>query len=58
MITYLEINLIFLIKTFFLHDQKVEYLGKEERFKGEIKSIVYLFWRVFIEVNKKIFFGG
>ena len=52
-----EINLIFLIKHFFLHSQKVKikYLENGMSFWDEIKSIFHYCQRAFIETNKKIF---
>ena len=56
-----EINLLFLIKLFLLHDQKVKqkfrYLENEKSFYGEIKNISHQFYRTFIEANKTKLFG-
>ena len=42
-----EVNLIFLIKLFFLHDQKVvtklQYLENKKSFQDEMKSIFHYF---------------
>ena len=53
----LGINLIFLIKSFVLYDQKSQnknfkYLEKEKSYEDEIKSILNHFQRAFIEENK------
>ena len=46
-----EVDFIFLIKPFFLHDQKVmtkfKYLENKKNFHDEIKSIFHHFWTAF-----------
>ena len=49
-----EVNLIFLIKHSFLHDQKVLTKGL---ISWERKSICHHFYRAFNQVNNTIFFG-
>ena len=60
-----EIEVIFLIKPFFLHDQKVKpkfkYLENERSLKSkedEIKSILHDFKRAFIKANNNFFLEG
>ena len=56
-----EVNLIFLIKQFFVHDQKVmtklKYLENEKTFQDEIKSIFHHFLRASHQANNISFFG-
>ena len=56
-----EVNLIFLIKPFFVHDQKVmtklKYLENEKTFQDEIKSIFHHFLRASHQANNTSFFG-
>ena len=55
-----EINLIFLINSFFHHVswQKPKYLENEKSFLDEIKSIFHYFWRAFNEAISMNFIGG
>ena len=52
-----EISLIFLIKSCFLHEQKVKtkckYLENEKSFYDEIKSIFHHFQRAFSDTNRR-----
>ena len=50
-----EINLIFLIKPFFLHDEKVM---TKIQYLDEIKGIFHHFHRAFNEANKTFFLEG
>ena len=55
-----EVNLIFLIRSFFLHDQnvatKTKYIEKEKSFPDEIKTIFHHFKRFSIKQMTKFFF--
>ena len=55
-----EINLIFLINSFFHHMswQKPKYLENEKSFLDEIKSIFHYFWRAFNEALSMNFIRG
>ena len=56
-----EVELIFLIKPLFLHDQnvvtKLKYLEDEKSFSDETKIIFDHFYRVFNQTNNTNFFG-